>query len=66
VLVHDGPDDVEIPGREFTFATLKNAQAYGDLETLRAHGLAAEKVRLEGLDAAGGLRALTERVRGLL
>ena len=66
VLVHDGPDDVEIPGREFTFRTLKNAQAFGDLETLRAHGLAAEKLRLEGLDAAAGLRALTERVRGLL
>ena len=66
MLVHDGPDDVEIPGREFTFRTLKNAQAYGDLETLRAHGLAAEKLRLDGIEAAAGLRALTARVRGLL
>ena len=29
-------------------ATLKNAQATGDLQTLRAHGLPAERVRLEG------------------
>jgi transaldolase/glucose-6-phosphate isomerase len=66
VLVHDGPDDVTIPNRPFTFQTLKNAQAYGDLETLRAHGLAAEKLRLDGLDAAEALRDLTARVRGLL
>jgi hypothetical protein len=66
VLVHDGPDDVTIPNRPFTFATLKNAQAYGDLETLRAHGLAAEKLRLDGLDAAEALRDLAARVRGLL
>ncbi|HEY1540023.1 MAG TPA: bifunctional transaldolase/phosoglucose isomerase [Solirubrobacteraceae bacterium] len=66
VLVHDGADDVSIPGRPFTFATLKNAQAAGDLETLRAHGLAAQKLRLDGADAAGALRELTARVSGLL
>ena len=66
VLVHDGPEDVPIPGRPFTFQTLKNAQAYGDLETLRAHDLPAEKLRLEGADAAAGMRALTARVMGLL
>ncbi len=66
VLVHDGPDDVQIPSRPFTFGTLNNAQAYGDLETLRAHGLAAEKLRLGAGHPADGLRALTERVRGLL
>src|ERR1700712_3869069 len=46
VLVHDGPEDVAIPSRPFGFKTLKNAQAFGDLETLRAHGLPAEKLRL--------------------
>ena len=66
VLVHDGPEDVEIPGKPFTFRVLKNAQAFGDLETLRARGRAAEKLRLEGPDAAAAVRALTERVRGLL
>ena len=51
-LVHDGDEDVEIPGAGYTFSTLKNAQAIGDLQTLRAHGLPAERVRLEG-DPAG-------------
>jgi len=67
VLVHDGPDDVAIPSRPFGFRTLKNAQAFGDLETLRAHGLAAEKLRLDGdMHPADAIDALTERVRGLL
>ena len=64
-LVHDGPDDVEIPEAGYTFGTLKNAQATGDLQTLRAHGLPAERVRLEG-DPAQGVRQLTERIRGLI
>ena len=64
-LVHDGDEDVEIPGAGYTFGTLKNAQATGDLQTLRSHGLPAERVRLEG-DPAEALRELTERVRGLL
>ncbi|MDQ3721891.1 MAG: bifunctional transaldolase/phosoglucose isomerase [Actinomycetota bacterium] len=67
VLVHDGPEDVEIPGRTFSFRVLKNAQALGDLETLRSRGRTAEKVRLAGDDAAAAaVRQLTERVRGLL
>ena len=67
VLVHDGPDDVDIPSRPFGFRTLKNAQAFGDLATLRAHELAAEKLRLDGSEhPADALAALTERVRGLL
>ncbi len=67
VLVHDGPEDVEIPSRPFTFGTLKNAQAFGDLATLRAHDLPAEKLRLDG-DAhpADAIDALTARVKGLL
>jgi transaldolase/glucose-6-phosphate isomerase len=67
VLVHDGPRDVAIPSRPFGFKALKNAQAYGDLETLRAHDLPAEKLRLAGdQHPADAIRALTERVRGLL
>ncbi len=66
VLVHDGDEDAEIPGRPFSFATLKNAQAFGDLQTLRERGRAAEKLRLRGDDAAGAVRELTARVRGLL
>ena len=64
-IVHDGGDDIEVPEAGYSFATLKNAQATGDLQTLRAHGLPAERVRLEG-DPVEGLRQLTERIRGLL
>jgi len=67
VLVHDGPDDVPIPSRPFGFQTLKNAQAFGDLATLRAHDLAAEKLRLSGdQHPADAIEALTARVKGLL
>ena len=64
-LIHDGDEDVEIPDADFTFGELKNAQATGDLQTLRDHGLPAERVRLEG-DPVKALRELTERIRGLL
>jgi len=64
-LIGDGEEDVEIPDAEFTFGELKNAQATGDLQTLRDHGLPAERVRLEG-NPAKALAELTERVRGLL
>jgi transaldolase / glucose-6-phosphate isomerase len=62
-LLHDGPDDVEIPGARYTFRTLKNAQAIGDLQTLRELGLTAARVRLEGESPADALRALTDRLR---
>ena len=62
-LLHDGPDDVTIPGRPYTFTTLKHAQATGDLQTLRELGLPAERVRLEGDDPVGALRALTAKIR---
>jgi transaldolase/glucose-6-phosphate isomerase len=64
-LVHDGPEDVEVPGAGYTFGTLKNAQATGDLQTLRAHGLPAERVRLEG-DPAEAVEALTEKIKEML
>jgi transaldolase/glucose-6-phosphate isomerase len=66
VLVHDGDEDAEIPGKPFSFRTLKNAQAFGDLETLRARGRQAEKVRLQGADLAAAVRELTARVQGML
>ncbi len=63
-LLHDGPEDVEIPGRPFTFRTLEQAQAIGDIETLRELGLPAQRVRLEGADSVGALRALTATIKG--
>jgi transaldolase / glucose-6-phosphate isomerase len=62
-LIHDGPEDVAIPGARYSFTTLKNAQAIGDLQTLRELGLAAAHVRLEGESAAAALRELTAGVR---
>ena len=60
-LIHDGGEDVEIPEAGFSFGTLKNAQATGDVLTLRGRGRAVERVRLEG-DPAEAVRALTRRV----
>jgi hypothetical protein len=56
-LVHDGDEDVEIPEAGYGFRHLKNAQAVGDLQTLRDHGLPAVQIRLEG-DPADAVRRL--------
>jgi glucose-6-phosphate isomerase/transaldolase/glucose-6-phosphate isomerase len=63
--VHDGDEDVEIPEAGYTFGTLKNAQATGDLQTLRSHDLPAERVRLEG-DAAEAVERLTDKIKEML
>jgi transaldolase/glucose-6-phosphate isomerase len=65
-LIHDGSEDVEIPDESFTFTQLKHAQADGDLATLRAHGLPAERVTLRGTDAAAALRDLTAKIKETL
>jgi glucose-6-phosphate isomerase/transaldolase/glucose-6-phosphate isomerase len=65
-LVHRAEPDLEVPGEDYSFETLKAAQAIGDLQTLRDHGLPAERVTLEGDDVAGAIRALTDRVKGLV
>jgi transaldolase/glucose-6-phosphate isomerase len=64
-LLHDGGQDVDVPNEDYSFGRLRNAQADGDLMTLRNHGLPAERVRLKG-DPAEALRGLTERIRGML
>jgi glucose-6-phosphate isomerase len=61
-LLHDGPEQVDIPGAAYDFTTLKNAEAIGDFETLHELGLPAERVRLQGEDAAAALRALTKEI----
>jgi transaldolase/glucose-6-phosphate isomerase len=64
-LICDSDDDVAIPDAPYTFRTLKNAQALGDLETLRTHKLPAEIVRLEG-DPASALRKLHNEIKEML
>ncbi len=57
-LVHDGADDVPIPGQPFSFGALKAAQAIGDVEALISHGRPVVRLRLDG-DPADALRELT-------
>jgi transaldolase/glucose-6-phosphate isomerase len=64
-LVAGGQRDAEIPEAGYSFGTLIAAQAAGEIETLRAHGLAAERVRLEGNPGAA-IRSLTKRITDLL
>ena len=49
--VTENPSDLAIPGRPFTFGTLKQAQALGDLAALRTLGRRVAHVTLEELDA---------------
>jgi transaldolase / glucose-6-phosphate isomerase len=65
-LINDSEPDVDIPGEKVGFTRLKHAQAIGDLATLRGHDLPAARVTLAGDDPAAALRALTERLKGLL
>jgi transaldolase / glucose-6-phosphate isomerase len=64
-LIHDGDGDAEVPEAGYSFSTLKNAQAIGDLHTLREHGLPAERVRLEG-DRVEALTRLTKKIEEML
>jgi transaldolase / glucose-6-phosphate isomerase len=64
-LVGADEEDVEIPDVGYTFGTLKNAAATGDLQTLREHGLPAERVRLEG-DPVEALERLTAKIKEML
>ena len=48
-------EDVEIPGAGYSFEHLKNAQALGDMQTLRAHGLEVVRIEVDGPDDVRGL-----------
>jgi len=64
-LVDEPRQDIEIPGANYSFGTLIAAQAAGDLQTLREHGVPAQRVKLDG-DPAQEVRQLTERINKLL
>ena len=63
-LVHDDDTDADIPGESYGFRTLINAQADGDLQTLRGHGLPAVRVRLDADDIAGSIDRITGTIEG--
>ncbi|HVD58774.1 MAG TPA: hypothetical protein VNC17_18175, partial [Thermoleophilaceae bacterium] len=47
-LYHQADEDVEIPDAGYGFEHLKRAQALGDAQTLREHGLTVVRVELQG------------------
>jgi transaldolase / glucose-6-phosphate isomerase len=49
-LIDEPSTDIEIPGEPYSFATLIRAQADGDLQTLRNHGLTAVRVVVGDID----------------
>jgi hypothetical protein len=65
LLLLEQPDtDVAIPGAEFTFARLFEAQALGDAITLTRHGLPVVRVDV-GREAEDTIRALAAMVQTL-
>ena len=58
-LTAANPQDVQLPGRSYSFGTLKNAQAQGDLQALNDNGRRTLHVYL-GEDAEHGLRKLQQ------
>jgi hypothetical protein len=56
-LTADVGQDLVVPGESYTFATLRNAQALGDLQVLRRRSRRALRVHL-GNDIEGGLSQL--------
>jgi transaldolase / glucose-6-phosphate isomerase len=50
-LYQPASEDVEIPEAGYSFEHLKNAQALGDMQTLRSHGLPVVRVEVDGPDA---------------
>ncbi|MEA2178977.1 MAG: transaldolase / glucose-6-phosphate isomerase [Solirubrobacteraceae bacterium] len=46
-IVDEPREDLEVPGESYTFGTLIRAQADGDLQTLRSHGLDAVRAGRE-------------------
>jgi glucose-6-phosphate isomerase len=62
----DDPDDLTIPGEEYTFSVLKNAQALGDLEALRNKGRRVIRVHLGGKNLADTLKKLSGMLAGVV
>ena len=60
-ITTDDAVDVPIPGQPFTFSILKQAQAQGDLQSLRDHQRRVMRLHIRG-DLALGLSRLTDSV----
>ena len=60
-MVTDHEDDIRIPGQTYSFATLADAQAIGDLQVLQELGRRVAMVKL-GKDTAGSIRRMIEEI----
>jgi len=54
-LYQPAEEDIEIPEAGYSFEHLKNAQALGDMQTLREHGLPVVRIEIDGPAAVRGL-----------
>ena len=61
-VVQQDTKDAPIPGEPYTFSTLKQAQALGDLESLRSRRYPVVRVTL-GRSTGAGWKSLVEAVR---
>ena len=50
-LYQPADEDIEIPEADYSFEHLKNAQALGDMQTLRAHGVGVARIEIDGPEA---------------
>jgi transaldolase/glucose-6-phosphate isomerase len=64
LLTADDADDLQIPGKPYTFSLLKHAQAQGDLEALQRHGRRVIRMHL-GSEVSQGLAKLREMLESL-
>jgi transaldolase/glucose-6-phosphate isomerase len=62
-LTADTAADLPVPGEAYSFATLRDAQALGDLQVLKRRGRRALRVHL-GADVDAGLEALADALAG--
>ena len=66
-ITADDQMEVPVPGEEFTFGLLKDAQALGDLNVLLERGRRALRVHIDGsLGTEKGLDKLIEAMRSIL
>lgn len=60
-ITDDDPQDIDIPGDQYTFGIVKAAQAAGDLEALRSKDRRAIRLHISG-DIAQGLDVLMKAI----
>ena len=65
LLTADDVDDLQVPGKPYTFSLLKHAQAQGDLEALQRHGRRVIRLHL-GTEVIAGLARFKKVLQSIL